>query len=61
MAQKKGRYSTCSQRKCNEKKTIEAVYTAINSKLMNIVRVQTIQGTEREPKVKEDKIICDPK
>ena len=48
---KKGRYSTCITKKIklNENKLIEVIYTAINSKRMNIVRIQKAQGTETTP------------
>ena len=48
---KTGRYPTCitSKTKPNEIKPIKVIDTAINSKLMNIVRVQKAQGTETTP------------
>ena len=48
MARKKRRYSIyiTNKTKLNETKLIKMIYTAINSKLMNIVRVQKAQGTE---------------
>ena len=44
----KGRYPTCitNKTKLNETKPIKLIYTAINSKLKNIVRIQKAQGTE---------------
>ena len=51
MVRKKGRYSTCitSKSKLNETKPTEVIYTAVNSKLMNIVRIQKAQGTKTTP------------
>ena len=51
MARKKGCYSTCITKatKLNETKPTEVVHTAINSKLMNIIRVQKAQETETTP------------
>ena len=51
MARKKRRYSTSIKKKpkLNETKSTEVIYTAINSKVMNIVRVQKAQGTETTP------------
>ena len=51
VARKKGRYPTCitSKTKLNETKPIKVIYTAINSKLVNIVRIQKAQGTEKTP------------
>ena len=48
MARKKRRYSIyiTNKTKLNETKLIKMIYTAINSKLINIVRVQKEQGTE---------------
>ena len=37
------------KRKLNKTKPIELIYTAINSKLMNLVRVQKAQRTETRP------------
>ena len=46
-----GRYPTCitNKTKFNETEPIKVVYTAINSKLMNIIRAQKAQGTETTP------------
>ena len=38
-----------SQIKLNETKPIKVIYTAINSKLVDIVRIQKAQGTETTP------------
>ena len=48
MARKKGRHSTWITKKTkpNENKSIKVIHTAINSKLMNIVRILKAQGTE---------------
>ena len=48
---KKGRYSTCitNKNKLIETEPIKVIYTAINSKLVNIVRTQKAQGTETMP------------
>ena len=48
---KKGRYPTCitNKTKLNETKPIKVTYTVINSKLVNIVRIQKAQGAETMP------------
>ena len=49
MARKKELNSTCITNKTelNETKATEVIHTSINSKHMNIVRVQKEQGTEQ--------------
>ena len=51
MARKKELNSTCITNKTelNETKATEVIHTSINSKHMNIVRVQKEQGTETKP------------
>ena len=51
IALKKGHYPTCitNKTKLNETKPIKVIYTATNSKFVNIVRIQKAQGTETMP------------
>ena len=45
------RYSTCitKKTKLNKNEPTEVIYTVVNSKVMNIVRVQKVQETDTTP------------
>ena len=48
IARQKGRYPTCitNKTKLNKTKPTKVIYTSVNSKLVDIVRIKKAQGTE---------------